>query len=384
MGTSQSPRSRAQRVVTSSMTLAGGVSLAAVPAATLAISARVFDEVEQGAVSLAIMASTFIGQIAFAAIVESRLSSPSSNRRVELPRWLVGAALVAGSAVALTVSNALVVCIALPILLAALEVGRGVSVTERLDARETAAALLVAVGGLAGVCVALIGMTWGFVPLVGGIVLATIVRALPVEHRASPIHRRTATWVISDVAITGVIYPALNAVILVTLGPVQAVLFAAISTVSGLLSIPLNFMRLRLLKAHSTLDIWVAAAALAGATIVIGILEFSGILGIIFGSAWSLDSTLVPLGVACAWRAASLATTLPFAALRRSGRVKLLTVLRGTIAVITFAGGVAVVNLQDISLVFAIMLLGELLQAITYHIALRHMRSRALDDVVET
>ena len=49
--------------------------------------------------------------------------------------------------------------------------------------------------------------------------------------------------------------------ILAFLGAADAVLFTSIATVSGLLAIPLNFLRLRLLKAHSSLDILVSASS---------------------------------------------------------------------------------------------------------------------------
>ena len=132
-------------------------------------------------------------------------------------------------------------------------------------------------------------------------------------------------WVIADTAITGVIYPLLNTMILAFLGAADAVLFTSIATVSGLLAIPLNFMRLRLLKEHSRLDIVVSAASVVAAVVVLLVLELVGVFGYLFGPAWTESATLLPLLLACAWRAASLATTIPFAALRRAGAVRLLT-----------------------------------------------------------
>ncbi len=370
---------RLRRATTSLITLAGGVSLAAIPAATLAISSRVFSSNEQGVISVAIMASTFVGQLAFAAVVESRLSSAATERRVTFPLWLAAASVIAAGAVAVNFASPWVIAIALPVLLASLEVGRGVSVAERLDGRETWAAVVVGVGALTGVVVAFVGAEWGFVPLVAGITGATVIRSLPVAHKPSRPSPRVTGWVVTDVAITGVIYPALNAVILVALGPVAAVLFAAISTVSGLLAIPLNFMRLRLLKSHSLLDIWVSAGTLLAGTAIIFVMEFTGLLGFIFGNSWSTAATIVPLAIACLWRAASLATTLPFAALRRAGAVRLLTILRGALAIATLGVGLAVLPLQNISVIFAAMLAGELAQAIVYELARRRRESRLSD-----
>jgi len=362
---------RLRQVTMSLVTLVGGVSLAAIPASTLAVSSRIFTAHEQGVVSVAIMAATFSGQLAFAAVVESRLSSAATERRVTFPLWLAAASVVAAVAVAANHLNPWVLSLALPVLLASLEVGRGVSVAERLDRREAWAALIVGIGALGGVVVAFAGLDWGLIPLVAGIAGATAIRSMPVAHLPSRPSPRITGWVVTDVAITGIIYPALNALILLVLGPVSAVLFAAISTVSGLLAIPLNFMRLRLLKSHSLLDIWVSAAALLLGTAVIFVLEATGLLGYIFGGSWSTSATIVPLGIACLWRASSLATTLPFAALRRAGEVKLLTILRGALAVATFGAGISVLPLQNISLVFGVMLAGELAQAVVYELARR-------------
>lgn len=355
----------------SAVSLIGGVSLAAIPAATLSIAAHTFTTPQQGLVSVAITASTFISQIAFAVLIESRLSSPLTERRVTFPRWLTVLTLVAAAAVAAGFSNPLVLCFALPVLLCSLEVGRGVSVAERLDQREAWAAALVGLGALGGISVAYLGGGWGLVPLVAGVAAAAGVRSAPLGFRASERQPGITRWVVTDVAITGVIYPALNALILLFIGASGAVLFAAISSVSGLLAIPLNFVRLRLLKAHSSLDIWISAGAVLLAVVAIGVLEFSGVLGFVFTGSWTIPATIGPLSIACVWRAASLATILPFASLRRRGRVKLLALLRAACAIATFLAGLAVLPLHSLTAVFGVLLIGEITQAITYEVARR-------------
>jgi len=360
----------------SAMSLVGGVSLAVIPAATLSIASHTFTTAQQGAISVVITASTFVSQLVFAAVIESRLSSPATARRVVFPRWLAGLSIVAALAVGVFPSQPVALCVSLPVLLTSLEVARGVSVAERLDSREAIAAILVGAGALAGVVVSYLGGGWGLVPLVTGVAGATLVRSIRVPHQAVPPQPGIRGWVIADVAITGVIYPALNTLILLLIGPVGAVLFAAISTVSGLLAIPLNFLRLRLLKAHSALDIWISAAAVALATIAIGVLEVSGLLGFIFRGSWTIPATALALAVACLWRAASLATTLPFAALRRAGRVRLLTVLRGACALATFVAGAASVSLHSLTAVFVVLLVGELTQAACYEVARRRVLAK--------
>ena len=149
---------------------------------------------------------------------------------------------------------------------------------------------------------------------------------------------------------------------------------------SGLLAIPLNFMRLRLLKEHSRLDIVVSGASVLAAVVALLVLEFTGVFGFVFGEAWTESATLVPLLLACGWRAASLATTIPFAALRRAGEVRLVTGLRAAVSVLTF--GLAAVGLaaQSLSAVFLGLLVAELASAVVYEVARRRRLARGIRD----
>ena len=372
---------RLRRATLSLITLLGGVSLAVIPAATVAISSRLFSRPEQGVIAVAVMVATFAGQLTFAVVLESRLSSAATDRRVVFPLWLAGLALVAAVVIALNATNPVVLCLGLPLLIAALEVGRGVSVAERLDLREIWASIAVGLGALAGVAAAFTGQDWALIPLVAGIALATLVRCLPVTHRASRPEPAVMGWVVADTAITGVIYPLLNVMILTLIGPGGAVLFTAIATVSGLLAIPLNFMRLRLLKEHSRLDIVVSAGAVVAAVVVLMMLELTGVLGFIFGGVWTGSAAVLPLVLACGWRAASLATTIPFAALRRMGEVRLLTGLRAAVSVIAFVLAGIGLALNSLSAVFLGLLIAELASAVVYELA-RRRRVRAAALVV--
>ena len=372
---------RLRRATLSLITLLGGVSLAVIPAATVAISSRLFSRPEQGVIAVAVMVATFAGQLTFAVVLESRLSSAATDRRVVFPLWLAGLALVAAVVIELNATNPVTLCLGLPLLIAALEVGRGVSVAERLDLREIWASVAVGLGALAGVAAAFTGQDWALIPLVAGIALATSVRCLPVTHRASCPEPAVMGWVVADTAITGVIYPLLNVMILTLIGPGGAVLFTAIATVSGLLAIPLNFMRLRLLKEHSRLDIVVSAGAVVAAVLVLMMLELTGVLGFIFGGVWTSSAAVLPLALACGWRAASLATTIPFAALRRMGEVRLLTGLRAAVSVMAFVLAGIGLALHSLSAVFLGLLIAELASAVVYELA-RRRRVRAAALVV--
>ena len=369
---------RLRRAAMSFITLLGGVSLAVIPAATVSISSRLFSVEEQGLVAVAVLFATFAGQLTFAVVVESRLSSAATERRVVFPLWLAAISVVTALVLAIVPPNAVVLAIGLPILVAALEVGRGVSVAERLDRREIVASIAVGGGALVGVLAAFADQRWALVPLVAGIAVATVIRCLPVTHRASRPEPAVMGWVVADTAITGAVYPLLNTMILAFLGSADAVLFTSIATVSGLLAIPLNFLRLRLLKEHSRLDIVVSAASVLAAVLVLLALELSGALGFVFGAAWTDSATLLPLLLACAWRAASLATTIPFAALRREGAVRLLTGLRAIVSVLTFVLAAAGLALGSLPAVFLGLLVAELASALVYESARRRRLERAM------
>ncbi|GAA4367701.1 hypothetical protein GCM10023152_04140 [Agromyces bauzanensis] len=374
---------RLRRATLSLITLLGGVSLAVIPAATVSISSRLFTVDEQGFLAVAVLVATFVGQLTFAIVVESRLSSAATERRVVFPLWLAAVSILTAFVLAIVPPNALALAIGLPILIAALEVGRGVSVAERLDRREIAASVAVGLGALVGVLAGFAGQTWALIPLVVGIAAATIVRSLPVTHRPSRPEPAVMGWVVADTAITGVIYPLLNAMILTFLGSADAVLFTSIATVSGLLAIPLNFMRLRLLKEHSRLDIAVSAASVLAAVAALLVLELVGAFGFIFGPAWTESATIVPLLLACAWRAASLATTIPFAALRRAGEVRLLTGLRAAVSALTFVFAAAGLALDDLAAVFLGLLVAELASAVVYEVARRRRLARTIREAAD-
>lgn len=362
---------RLVRAGSSGATLLGGVTLAVVPAAVVSISARLFTEPEQGRIAVAVLVATFVGQLAFAVVVESRLASPGSGRHVVFPRWLALLGIATALVLCVLPADAVLLCVGLPMLVAALEVGRGVSVAERLDGREVYASIAVGAGALGGVLAGLAGHRWALVPLLAGIAVATLVRSAPVGSRPGRRDPVVLRWVLADTAITGVVPPLLNAMVLGFLGPVEAVLFTSVSTVSGLLAIPLNFMRLRLLKEHSRLDVVVSGAAVLGAVGVLLVLERLEAFGLLFGEAWNAETALVPLLVACGWRALSLATTIPFTALRRAGEVRVLTALRAVVSIATFALAAASLGLGSLVAVFAGLAVAEALAAVVYERAAR-------------
>jgi hypothetical protein len=370
---SSTASSRLSRGLQSGLNLLSGISLSIVPPAVLSISSNTFDLPWQGTLAVAVMTATFLSQLLFAWVVESRLASHLTGRFVAVPGWLTVVGLLAASALLVFPTTPVVAAGALPFLFAALEIGRGVSVAEKYVVRETWAAVALGLGAGSGVIIALLGQPWGMALLAGGVAGAIVIRSVGAPSVSEPPQPGIRGWVVVDVGLTGVSYPVLNAVILALLGPAAATIFAAVSTVSGLLAVPLNFLRVRLLKEHSLLDTLVTAGALAAATAVIVVGEATGLLGLAFGETWTVTATALPLAMACLWRIASLFSALPFSALRRAGRARLVTALRGTSAAFTFAIAIPATFTHQIWLVFAALFVGEIALAIVCEVARRRV-----------
>ncbi|MBK5237534.1 MAG: hypothetical protein JJE28_00285 [Actinomycetales bacterium] len=362
-------------------TLAGGALLAIVPATVLVISGKLYSLQQQGYVAVAVTVALFTAQFAAAAIVESRLSSPRGSRRVKHPAWLLILALAAGAGIVVTGSNIIAVCIGLPLLLASLEVGRGVAIAERLDRRELVASISVGVGALAGVGLAFLHVPWAMTPLVVAILVATLARTWGVGGSPGSLEGNALKWILIDVAFVGAVFPVLNALILAHLGASSAVVFAAVSTISGLVGIPLGYLRMRLLKEHSPFDILLSSSTVLFAVLAIFAADFLHVFGIFFGAAWTGSATLLPLVLACGWRAASLWSTIPFAGLRRLGLVRRLTLLRVASVIFTFGLAVGAVELGSVAFVFGSLLAGEILQATLYEAHHRKATRQHFDEI---
>lgn len=363
--------SAVRRIGLSTLSMGGGVALAALPAAVLATAARVLTVGEAGALSVALTVGLFAGQLATAYLVEARLGSP--HARVAVPGWLAVLGIAAGAALILGAVSPVVVIASIPILMVALEVGRAVGVAEHRDRREIAAAAAVGAGALGAVALSFLGTPWAFAALGVGSIAAVLVRFIGAPRTTTHATRRTRLWVTSDVALTGAVFPLLNSLILAFLGPAAAFVFASISTVSGLIAIPLNFLRVRLLKSPSVGEIGLAVAGLLVATSAILVADAIGVFDVLFGEAWTRSATLASLVIACCWRSASLLSTIPFAALRRVGAVRLVWGIRAASSGITVLIVWAAAASAQLEWIFAALLAGELVQALAYALGYRQV-----------
>jgi hypothetical protein len=364
--------SRVRSSLAAGITLAGGVALSIVPAGVLSVSSNTFSIADQGSIAVAVSIALFAGQLLFASVLESRLATPG-RRAVAMPWWLTIVGLTSAAAIALFPMQPIVIMIALPAMIAALEVGRGVSVTEKYATREGWAAVVLGGGTGAAVLIAIAGLSWGFAILGVAAVAAIIIRSAGAPARSPAPDAITRRWVTADAALTGVTFPILNAAILALIGPVASTLFAAISTVSGLLSVPLNYFRVRILKESSVVDYVVTLAAMVLTVLAIGVGQALGLFSSLFGEVWTVEATTATLAVAVLWRVSTLVSAVPFGRLRRAGLAKPVMLIRGTSALITVALTVAASTTGLLWLVFLALTVGELILASICFAAVRRL-----------
>ncbi|BBX17973.1 hypothetical protein CRI77_22025 [Mycolicibacterium duvalii] len=360
------------RLVETAAQIAAGLALAAFPAFYLAVFARIAPIERQGFLALSLAIGAYVAAMLSAWVVESRLATPDADHRVALPWWMTlisvasGALLIIGPAV----PPAPVLLIGVVGLMSGLLMGRSVGVvTGRWQLEAGAAALLLTACGAAlllaraqddnSVRVLALGAT--------AAIVARLWRAPRYAGSGMPPDLRRAAWVTGETAAVGVVQPALQAIVLVLLGPAASVGFRVISTVSGALEPILAYGRMRLLAHGSRNEIvLVAGTFVTGVAVIFGA-EFLGVWSAVFGPAWD-DVVIVALLLACLWKGSMLVSTVPFAALRRAGRTALVFWIRCGSTLIYLIFGVSFLLIfRSYTAAFAAFLLAEVLSFALYY-----------------
>ena len=357
-------------------TLGGGVSLAIVPAVSLISATKLFAIEQQGILSVAIMFATFIGQTSTAALIETKLATPNRQEGIRVPNYLVWLCVVTALVFFIWPSNIWLIVAGLPILFTSMESGRAAAVAERRDTREIYASSIITGTSLLTLVSAFAGIPQTFAFLACGVLIATFIRTYGVRADKISPSRHIFVWVIADVGITGAIFPLLNFVIISQLGAISAVAFAAVSTASGIVGIPLTFLRMRLLSEHSRFDVFISVFAVITAVIAIFIANWLGLFSQLFGKSWNEAASISALFIACLWRATSILTTIPFAKFRREGQAKLVTYVRLASSVYIFLISILVVKFDNLTLVFCALLTGEIIQWLAFEFLSRKKISK--------
>ncbi len=344
---------------------AGGL-LALAPVTFQAVGARVLPLETQGILSVALGIGAYLGQMMGAWVVEARLAAGISGC-IPYPRMLLGSSVAAAVLLVAVPTSTVAHVLGLPLLIAGMNVGRLVSVADQRLGREVVASLALVTGVVITALLSFRGV-WSFRAITIGCALAGVVRFVHCRADGAPFRKRA--WVLGETALTGFTQPALNAVLLALAGPQVAVIFRAVSTVSGALEPVLAYTRVRLLVQASHLQVWTGAAALGAVLAMLSVLEVNGAFRAYLGAAWA-GVGLTVLVAACCWRASTLITTVPFATLRRQGRTTSVFWLRAASSVWSFLVAAPVALTGNPVLIFAALLAAEVTSSLAYFVYLR-------------
>jgi hypothetical protein len=347
---------------------ATGVSVAIFPGAVVATSARMLPIAEQGVLSIALSLGTFAGQIAGAAIVEARLTTRGHSREARMPNWLSLLAIAAAAVTAIFPTNEDLRLVTLPLLLVSLTVGRMVSVVQGKLTTEMVTAVLLIVTGAGSVLLSTSNSYWAFPVLVIGPLAVSVARSEIARKPLALPSPASVVWVVADAGTTGLTQPVLNGFVLEALGPGPAVAFKAVSTVSAAVEPFIAFVRVRLLKADSKREYWLAVTLVVSAVLAIMIAHFTGLIAVALGRAWS-QVTWWTLLAALLARAATLLTTPYFASLRRQGRSRFAFILRVISTAQYMLAGVGGALIASVGGVFAAYAIAECLNSLYFRLA---------------
>lgn len=349
-----------------------GVALNIYPAMFLAVYARIAPIETQGFLALSLAVGAYVAQLVNAFIVEGRLATPDADKRLTVPTWVVlltlaaGGQLIAGPAVAghvVLVSS----CIGV---MNGLLIGRSIGVVNGNWKREGLAALALLVGGVISVVLAQHHNPHCVRVLAVGAVLAVLVRYEPRKRGPFweiPPDLRKAGWVTAETAVVGVVQPAVTSVVLVMLGPAMSVTFRVISTVSGALEPILNYGRYRLLAHGHRGELKSFAVVFVAGLAVVFIAAFGGLGSLVFNQAWR-NVDVPSMVLACLWKACTLVSTVPFAALRKAGETVTVFWIRCADTAIYMALSVGVLLVwKSVTAIFVAFVLAEIAAAVLYH-----------------
>ncbi|MEV0897403.1 hypothetical protein [Actinoplanes sp. NPDC049802] len=315
--------------------LAGSGASAAIPIATLAVAAQTMTPADQGMVALSLSVSAYVAQLTGAALIESRLAA--AQHEIRLPFWLFPVAAIGAAIIVLGSSASLSRALGLLLLYPVLELTRVVCVVANQARMEAYAASTVLSAAATSLLLAHLGhrqSAWA-VLAIGGFAAVLLRRSLLTRDSVQPAPARVAAPLIAETAVTGIVQPILVVAISSVLGPLAAVGFRALTSLGGLMSPALGFLRLRLLShAASRADRIVSLSLLGVFGTAVVIAGQAPIMFTLFGDAWTYSSHLGVALLVC-WRLIIAISTFPFAALRRAGRTVTVLGVRAVSSVIS-------------------------------------------------
>lgn len=349
-----------------------GLALNVFPAIFIAIYARIAPIDTQGFLALALAIGVYVAQLFNAFIVEGRLATPDAHGELGLPLWV--AVLAVMCATPLLVGPAVA---SSPVLMAAsigvmtgLLMSRSLGVVTGEWRREGFAALALIVASVVALGLAEQDNPHSVRVLAIGALLAVVCRYRPgkaLPNMGFPPDVRRSGWVTAETAVVGAVQPAVTSVVLVMVGPVASVTFRVISTVAGALEPILAYGRYRLLAHGHRGEILSFVAVFTVGAVAVLAAALGGFGSLVFGPAWA-QVGVIALLLAFVWKCVMLASTVPFAALRKEGRTVLVFWIRGASTVIYLLISIGLlVAWQTTVAIFLAFVIAEAITAVIYH-----------------
>ena len=355
-----------------------GIALNIYPAMFIAIYARIAPIDTQGFLVLSLAVGAYVASLLNAFIVEGRLATPDADEELATPAWVVvltvaaGGLLLAGPAVA---GHAILMVSSIGVM-SGLLIGRSIGVVNGSWKREGLAAGTLVAAGVTAVVMAQHHNPHCVRVLAVGAVLAVLVRYQPRKTTPSweiPPDLHKAGWVTAETAVVGVVQPAVTSVVLVMIGPAISVTFRVVSTVSGALEPILNYGRYRLLAHGHRGELKSFAVVFVAGLAAVLSLSFGGLGSLVFGQAWR-NVDVVTMLIACLWKAFTLMSTVPFAALRKAGETVVVFWIRCVHTAIYMGLSVGVLMVwKTTTAIFVAFVLAEVAGALLYHAGARRL-----------
>ncbi|MDK9592531.1 hypothetical protein [Propionibacterium freudenreichii] len=344
---------------------------AVIPIGVLSGAGSVYGLERTGVISVCLALAAYLAQVLTSVCVEAPLYG--GGDRADIPTVVFAGGFLGCVLWGFGVTGSGVAVAGLFLMIPALECARASAVLQGGWRRELIVGALLA----AGVAWTLISQ--GPVALHVGVaatVAAAMVIRMPEHWTGFVLPRGGQWWVVFETALVGSVQPVAMSVAYGGLGAGAATGLKFVLSVTNIISPVLYFLRLRLLSRRSVRDIALACVLLVLGCSAILVAQTLGVFGLMFGPAWSAVS-LGMLIVGVIWKGLSAGTTMPFAALRRSGDGAVVIAVRLVVTALFIAASLiavdAVGTVVGVLIGFAI---SEALSWILFEVAARRFVDR--------
>lgn len=342
--------------------MGSGAASAILPMTLLAGSAALYGSDYAGTYAFVLTLSAFGAQLLSAALVEARIGMGVSDLR--LPSRLLWLSIVGLALSPAGLWLPAVGAVGMGLILMALDPARLSSIVNGGARVEFSVAVLIGVVALWLLLAPSALLIWIVAPIVA--TSAVVVRWRAYSGMEKRAFRLDGGWIVAETAVTGVTQPILNGAILGYLGPQASVAFRMTSSLINVFSPALTFARVRLLARASVGDLIMSSVVVIALAIGLLIPNIFGLWSFVFGESW-VSVTTIAICAAIVWKIASLASTVPFARLRRTGYARLIFLLRLTSTLIYGVLALSTLFLfRDVSAVFISFAVSEVLTACLY------------------